>query len=93
MDNLIRSEREARDWTRAALAERLEVSRHTVVAIEPESTTHRSPWRSASLPLAFRIAPLGRSPSPPLAFRVAHLVDTPIEELFTPPRRSAVSGR
>jgi putative transcriptional regulator len=49
MDNAIRSEREGRGWTQAALAERLEVSRQTVVAIE---TGKYDP----SLPLAFRIS-------------------------------------
>ncbi|WP_158866073.1 helix-turn-helix transcriptional regulator [Leifsonia sp. AG29] len=49
MDNLVRTEREARGWTQAALAERLGVSRQTVVAIE---TGKYDP----SLPLAFRIS-------------------------------------
>lgn len=51
MENLIRSEREARRWTQAALAERLGVSRQTVVALE---TGRYDP----SLPLAFRISRL-----------------------------------
>jgi len=55
MENLIRSEREARGWTQAALAERLEVSRQTVVALE---TGKYDP----SLPLAFRIAHLFDKP-------------------------------
>jgi putative transcriptional regulator len=55
MDNLIRSERELRGWTQAALAARLEVSRQTVVAIE---TGRYDP----SLPLAFRIARLFDKP-------------------------------
>ncbi|NEN06435.1 helix-turn-helix transcriptional regulator [Diaminobutyricibacter tongyongensis] len=55
MDNLIRSEREARGWTQAMLAERLEVSRQTVVALE---TGRYDP----SLPLAFRIAQVFEKP-------------------------------
>lgn len=51
MRNLIRSEREARGWTQAALAERLGVSRQTIVALE---TGKYDP----SLPLAFRISAL-----------------------------------
>ncbi len=51
MDNLIRTEREQRGWTQAVLAERLAVSRQTVVALE---TGKYDP----SLPLAFRIARL-----------------------------------
>ena len=51
MENLIRSEREQRGWTQAALAERLGVSRQTVVALE---TGRYDP----SLPLAFRISRL-----------------------------------
>jgi putative transcriptional regulator len=51
MDNLIRSHRESRGWTQAALAEQLGVSRQTVVALE---TGKYDP----SLPLAFRIAGL-----------------------------------
>ena len=51
MENLIRSEREQRGWTQAVLAERLEVSRQTVVALE---TGKYDP----SLPLAFRISRL-----------------------------------
>lgn len=47
----MRSEREARGWTQAALAERLAVSRQTVVALE---TGKYDP----SLPLAFRISGL-----------------------------------
>ncbi|OZB83562.1 MAG: transcriptional regulator [Microbacterium sp. 14-71-5] len=49
MQNSIRAEREGRGWTQAALAERLDVSRQTVVALE---TGRYDP----SLPLAFRIA-------------------------------------
>lgn len=55
MKNLIRSEREERGWTQAALAERLEVSRQTVVALE---TGKYDP----SLPLAFRISRLFEKP-------------------------------
>ncbi|MFJ4166130.1 helix-turn-helix transcriptional regulator [Microbacterium sp. NPDC089698] len=51
MQNSIRAEREERGWTQAALAERLDVSRQTVVALE---TGRYDP----SLPLAFRIADL-----------------------------------
>lgn len=51
MENLIRSEREARGWTQAVLAEHLDVSRQTVVALE---TGKYDP----SLPLAFRISRL-----------------------------------
>lgn len=51
MENVIRSEREARGWTQAALAVRLDVSRQTVVALE---TGKYDP----SLPLAFRISDL-----------------------------------
>jgi putative transcriptional regulator len=51
MENLIRAEREARGWTQAMLAEHLEVSRQTVVALE---TGKYDP----SLPLAFRISHL-----------------------------------
>jgi putative transcriptional regulator len=55
MENLIRSEREARGWTQAVLAERLNVSRQTVVALE---TGKYDP----SLPLAFRISRLFERP-------------------------------
>jgi len=55
MDNLIRSEREQRGWTQSVLAERLEVSRQTVVALE---TGKYDP----SLPLAFRISQLFEKP-------------------------------
>jgi putative transcriptional regulator len=55
MENLIRSEREQRGWTQAALAARLHVSRQTVVAIE---TGRYDP----SLPLAFRISSLFEKP-------------------------------
>jgi putative transcriptional regulator len=51
MENLIRSEREQRGWTQAVLAEHLEVSRQTIVALE---TGKYDP----SLPLAFRISQL-----------------------------------
>ncbi|MGN8027164.1 helix-turn-helix transcriptional regulator [Microbacterium sp. 22242] len=49
MQNRIRAEREERGWTQAGLAEQLDVSRQTVVALE---TGRYDP----SLPLAFRIA-------------------------------------
>lgn len=55
MENLIRSEREARGWTQAVLAERLDVSRQTIVALE---TGKYDP----SLPLAFRISRLFEKP-------------------------------
>lgn len=55
MDNQIRSEREQRGWTQAVLAEHLEVSRQTVVALE---TGKYDP----SLPLAFRISRLFEKP-------------------------------
>ncbi|MEO7017795.1 MAG: helix-turn-helix transcriptional regulator [Leifsonia sp.] len=55
MENLIRSEREQRGWTQATLAERLQVSRQTVVALE---TGKYDP----SLPLAFRISRLFEKP-------------------------------
>jgi putative transcriptional regulator len=55
MENLIRSEREQRGWTQAVLAERLEVSRQTIVALE---TGKYDP----SLPLAFRISRLFEKP-------------------------------
>ena len=55
MENLIRSEREQRGWTQAVLAEHLEVSRQTVVALE---TGKYDP----SLPLAFRISQLFGKP-------------------------------
>ena len=61
MENRIRAEREARGWTQAALAERLSVSRQTVVAIE---TGKYDP----SLPLAFRLAGLLESPIEGLFF-------------------------
>lgn len=51
MKNELRSLREARGWSQGQLAERLDVSRQTVNAIE---TGKYDP----SLPLAFRIAKL-----------------------------------
>jgi putative transcriptional regulator len=51
MNSRVRELREARGWSQAALAERLDVSRQTVNAIE---TGKYDP----SLPLAFRIARL-----------------------------------
>ncbi|MGO4535305.1 helix-turn-helix transcriptional regulator [Leifsonia sp. 2MCAF36] len=61
MENLIRSERERRGWTQASLAERLDVSRQTVVALE---TGKYDP----SLPLAFRISSLFERPIEALFF-------------------------
>ncbi|NNC13997.1 helix-turn-helix transcriptional regulator [Planctomonas sp. JC2975] len=61
MDNRIRTEREQREWTQAGLAEHLEVSRQTVVALE---TGKYDP----SLPLAFRIAGLFGKPIEQLFF-------------------------
>ncbi|HEY0248107.1 MAG TPA: helix-turn-helix transcriptional regulator [Gryllotalpicola sp.] len=55
MDNRIRTEREARGWTQALLAERLGVSRQTINAIE---TGKYDP----SLPLAFRLASVFERP-------------------------------
>ncbi|HEY2344824.1 MAG TPA: helix-turn-helix transcriptional regulator [Xanthomonadaceae bacterium] len=54
MKNLVRELRERQAWSQGELAERLEVSRQTVNAIE---TGKYDP----SLPLAFRIARLFRS--------------------------------
>lgn len=51
MKNRLRVLRAERDWTQAELAERLEVSRQTVHAIERDKY-------DPSLPLAFRIARL-----------------------------------
>ena len=51
MNNRLRELREARGWSQGELAERLEVSRQTVNALE---TGKYDP----SLPLAFRIARL-----------------------------------
>jgi len=53
MNNQVRQLREQRGWSQGELAERLEVSRQTVNAIE---TNKYDP----SLPLAFRIAKLFR---------------------------------
>ncbi len=53
MKNSVRELREARAWSQGELAERLDVSRQTVNAIE---TGKYDP----SLPLAFRIAKLFR---------------------------------
>ena len=55
MNNRLRQLREQRGWSQAVLAERLEVSRQTVNALE---TGKYDP----SLPLAFRIARLFRQP-------------------------------
>ncbi|MBN8798114.1 MAG: helix-turn-helix transcriptional regulator [Stenotrophomonas nitritireducens] len=51
MNNRLRELRETKGWSQGELAERLEVSRHTVNALE---TGKYDP----SLPLAFRIARL-----------------------------------
>ena len=63
MENLIRSEREQRGWTQAALAERLRVSRQTIVALE-------NGRYDPSLPLAFRISRLFDKPIDRLFFPV-----------------------
>lgn len=63
MENLIRSEREQRGWTQAALAERLRVSRQTIVALE-------NGRYDPSLPLAFRISRLFGKPIDRLFFPV-----------------------
>lgn len=51
MKNLVRELREKQGWSQGHLAERLDVSRQTVNAIETEKY-------DPSLPLAFRIARL-----------------------------------
>ena len=51
MNNRLRELRDARGWSQGELAERLEVSRQTVNALEPGKY-------DPSLPLAFRIARL-----------------------------------
>lgn len=55
MRNRLRALRETRDWTQGGLADRLDVSRQTVNALE---TGRYDP----SLPLAFRIARLFGEP-------------------------------
>lgn len=55
MDNRLRELREQMGWSQAALAERLDVSRQTINALE---TGKYDP----SLPLAFRIAKLFDEP-------------------------------
>lgn len=55
MNNRLRELREAQGWSQGALAERLDVSRQTVNALE---TGKYDP----SLPLAFRIAKLFKRP-------------------------------
>ena len=55
MKNRVREMRTSRQWSQADLAEKLDVSRQTVNAIE---TGKYDP----SLPLAFRIAKLFRQP-------------------------------
>ena len=54
MKNRLRVLRAERDWSQAELAQRLEVSRQTINAIETEKY-------DPSLPLAFRIARLFKS--------------------------------
>ena len=64
MDNRLRELRERQGWSQGALAERLDVSRQTVNALE---TGKYDP----SLPLAFRIARL-------FALRIEDIfIDTP----------------
>ena len=55
MKNELKALREARGWTQATLADRLDVSRQTVNALE---TGRYDP----SLPLAFRLAALFEAP-------------------------------
>lgn len=55
MRNSLRELRAARGWSQAELAQRLEVSRQTVNAIETEKY-------DPSLPLAFKLAKLFRRP-------------------------------
>ncbi|MBS0465246.1 MAG: helix-turn-helix transcriptional regulator [Proteobacteria bacterium] len=55
MDSRVRELREARAWSQGDLAEKLDVSRQTINAIE---TGRYDP----SLPLAFKIAKLFRAP-------------------------------
>jgi len=55
MKNRLRVLRAERDWSQGELADRLEVSRQTVNALENEKY-------DPSLPLAFRIAALFRMP-------------------------------
>lgn len=55
MKNSLKALRESRGWTQGALADRLDVSRQTVNALE---TGRYDP----SLPLAFRIAHLFEQP-------------------------------
>lgn len=54
MKNRLRVLRAERDWSQAELAQRLEVSRQTINAIETEKY-------DPSLPLAFKIARLFKS--------------------------------
>ena len=51
MKNRLRQLRAARDWTQADLADRVDVSRQTINAIEKEKF-------DPSLPVAFRLAKL-----------------------------------
>jgi putative transcriptional regulator len=55
MKNQLRELRAAKEWSQGDLAEKLEVSRQTINAIETEKY-------DPSLPLAFKIARLFRQP-------------------------------
>ena len=55
MKNRLRELRAAKEWSQADLADRLDVSRQTVNAIETEKY-------DPSLPLAFKVARLFKSP-------------------------------
>ena len=55
MKNKLRELRAAKEWSQAALADKLEVSRQTVNAIETEKY-------DPSLPLAFKVARLFKKP-------------------------------
>jgi putative transcriptional regulator len=68
--NRLRELRDARGWTQGALADRLEVSRQTVNALE---TGRYDP----SLPLAFRIARLFGEPIEAIFEPDAATADTP----------------
>ncbi|WP_426518281.1 helix-turn-helix transcriptional regulator [Diaminobutyricibacter sp. McL0618] len=74
MENLIRSERDQRGWTQATLAEHLDVSRQTVVALE---TGKYDP----SLPLAFRISDLFGRPIEAIFFPARKPQNEPINSL------------
>lgn len=55
MKNRLKELRAAKDWSQGELADRLEVSRQTINAIETEKY-------DPSLPLAFKIAKLFKQP-------------------------------